>query len=125
MAPKKFISDEDGAKQNFSLFKAVENVLEKAPIDQFTGAFMTILAFYNEYDEAALGPAYVNRFAHTWPYSVNDLTKLQVLNNLFMITCNPAARSTSLKQVSLERTMDKGFSNEARQRVMNFYKQYM
>lgn len=121
MKPGRLIKDEDGAKTQLALFTLINGVLNTPKPEEFVSAWNTILAFYNEYSDTVFGLRMINRFLHMWPGSQTAYRMLLAANNLIMLTANPKTRSGGLKQVNLDKTMSQGFTDLARQRIMEFY----
>jgi hypothetical protein len=121
MKPGLLIKDDDGAKIQNSLFVLINGVLNTPKPEEFVSAWNTILAFYDEYSETIFGLRMINRFLHMWPGSQTAYRMLLAANNLIMLTANPKTRAGGLKQVNLDKTMSQGFTDLARQRIMEFY----
>lgn len=121
MKPGRMVKDEDGAKMQQSLFTLINGVLNTPRPEDFVSAWNTILAFYAQYSDSVFGIRMINRFLHMWPSSHTAYNMLLAANNLLMLTADPKTRANSLKQVNLDKTMSQGFTDLARQRVMEFY----
>lgn len=121
MQPGRLVKDEEGAKMQYALFTLINGVLNTPRPEDFVSSWNTILAYYAQYNNSIFGIRMVNRFLHMWPGSQTAYNMLLAANNLIMLTANPKTRSNSLKQVNLDKTMRQGFTDLARQRVMEFY----
>lgn len=121
MKPGKPIAPENGARQQFSLFKIIQGVVNNTSQEEFKKLWAVILAFFNEYKEGVFSDRYIFRFAEYWHHDPKDLAAFQRIINLIKITADPETRSVGLKQVDLTRTLEEGFSEEGRQKVVGFY----
>ena len=115
------MSGETGIKFQVSLWKVILTTLSRSSREEFKSAWNLILNYFNKFRDTTFSEAYVFRFAEQWHLSTVELKMFQSIINLIHLTCNPATRAIGLKQVDLERTLSTGFTDEARQRIMNFY----
>ena len=126
MAPKKPITTDAGAKQQYNLWMAIKNITSVVTRDQFDAAWSLLLAYFKEFGNGALSELYVHRFNDAWAWDPKELTMLNVSINLLKRTIEVETKNIPLlKQIDLEKTLATGFSDEARQRIMNFYAKYM
>lgn len=122
MNPSMVVTEDNGAKQQYNLFKAIHNVLENSPPDEFKKTWNIILAFFNEYKNTVFSDRYIYRFSEYWQWSEDHLTAFQRLINIIKLTCEPSTRTAGLRHVDLDRSLAVGISDNARQKVTNFYK---
>ena len=123
MKPNTQISWEDGHRHQYTLWKTLRLIIENTPADQFRQSWNIILMFFNKFGgrgEVFHGTK-VFRFSEMWNRDEVELAAFQNLLNLIILTCNPATRKSSLKQVSLEKTLKQKFSEAGRQKVIAFY----
>lgn len=109
---------EDGAKNQYALWKTIEGA-SKLPMDQFRKAWNIILAFANT--NPCFNDRYIFRFAEYWIWNTDELDAFQRILNLIKLTADPEKRVNGLKQVSLDRTLEKVFTQEAKQNIIAFY----
>lgn len=122
MAPGKPIANDAGARNQYNLWKAISFVVETAPVDEFKKLWNILLSFFEEHKNGVFGDRYVFRFSEYWLWSQHELNGLHRVLNIIKLTSNPAERAKGLKQVSLDRSLTEGFSDDARQKIITFYK---
>lgn len=117
------VDDATGARYQYTLWSTIKNVINNYTPKDFKDAWNLILAFYKNHsgDGDAFSPKRINRFAHAWHYPEEELTALQAINDLIMLTMDHTKRSGNLRLISFEKTLRVGFTEEGRQRVMTYY----
>ncbi len=121
MAPGKPITAEEGSRRQYALLTALRSVIESAPEGEFKRLWNLVLAFAHLHKDGVFDGRYINRFAESWHRSVDELSALQRLINLITITADSETRSNSLKSFDLTRTLEFGFTDSARARLVGFY----
>lgn len=121
MFPKKMITEADGVLQQYYLWKAIQGVVCNSSSEEFNTLWSILLAFAQRHKDDVFHDKYVHRFAHRWNWSADELEGFQNIINLIKVTADPEKRKTSVKTVSLEKTMAKGFTEDAKQRISVFY----
>ena len=121
MKPGVPVAPDRGARHQYAIWKTILSVLENAPKAEFNSLWNIILAYFNNYKDGVFGDRYLFRFSDQWIWSENDLTAMQNIFNLLMLTANPATRKEGLSKVQLEKTLSTGIADEGRDRVNLFY----
>lgn len=122
MMPGNAISDDAGARQQYMLWKALIFVIDESPSDEFKKLWNIVLAFFEEYKKTVFHDRYVFRFSEFWQWSDTDLTAMQRIINIIKLTCNPDTRTTGIRKVDLNRSLETGISDNGRQKLVSFYK---
>lgn len=122
MAPGKQVEVNAGARSQYSLWKAISYVVETAPSEEFKKLWSILLAFFEEYKDKAFHDRYVFRFSEYWMWPLTELNGLHRIINIIKLTSNAKERTKGLKQVDLDRSLAEGFSDEARQKLISFYR---
>lgn len=121
MAPGKIIDNVNGARKQQALWNCIKDVLEKSTFEEFSNLWGVILAYFDNYQNTVLHDRYIFRFAESWQYSNQELSTFHRVLNLIRLTHSPAERSIGLKQLDMAKTLEKGLTEAARQKVINFY----
>ena len=121
MAPGQLMDNNKGAQYQYSFWKLISSLVESAPQEEFKKLWSILLAYFDEYQKGAFAEKYVFRFSEYWHQNVDELSAYQRILNLIKLTANQANRSKGLKQIDMARTLELGFSEQARQRVLTFY----
>lgn len=121
MAPLKPISPEEGARAQYSLWKALSTLLENGPDNEFKKLWELILKYFDNYKDGVFGDRYIYRFSQNWTWAKTENEAYIRLLNLIKVSANPITRSMALRQVNLDATMQVGFSEMAKNRLISFY----
>lgn len=128
LAPRKVISDKNGANIQMRLWTTIKNLINRdQSYDEFKTTWNVILSYYREYGDErdVLGMRYSNRFFHEWPGTFDDSMCFQLIIQLLQITVEPDQnrRARAMRLVNLDRCFPANiFSDDARQRVFQYYK---
>lgn len=121
MRPRKPILSEKGAEFQYQFWKTLQAVAEHSSNEEFKSLWTIILAYFDKYQEEAFHYRYVNRFSEYWSHDVDELSAYQRLINLIKLTAVPKERALGLKQINLNLSLGLVFSEQARQKITNFY----
>lgn len=121
MAPGKPVSDDDGAKYQYALWKTIQTTIDFSAVDEFKSLWALLLGYFNHYKKGALHDQYIYRFSEYWVYSLDDLDAFQRILNLILLTRDPSTREKGLRQQNFDRTLQLGLTEAGRQRLINFY----
>ncbi len=122
MRPGVPVSGEKGNQFQYTLWRALFNIIHNAPVAQFKTLWQLVLEYFKVYHGSVFDDRYLNRFSEFWKQNRKELDGFQRLLNLIKLTANPATREQGLKQVDLDKTLSAVFSDEGRNRVISFYK---
>lgn len=120
MAPGKPMPVKTGAANQYTLYKMLSNVCNM--VDGFNVCWNELLKIFNENKKGALAERYVFRFAEELPGTKEEHEAFFRLLNLLILTADPETRKENLKQVSLYKTTQDGFTETARNNINQFYK---
>lgn len=123
MQPGRPITDTEGMQHQYTLWRTIHSVVHQVTHEDFAKHWNLLLAFFAQYqgDNQVFHDRYVFRFSEHWTRDESELQAFQRILNLIKLTSNPNTRKQNLKQVSLNRTLEVGFSEEARQKLLSFY----
>ena len=102
------------------LWNLISNAIEVND-GSFKARWNLILAYYKQYANAALGAMYVNRLSANMNLSPAKLITFQNINHLAMVTADPAARDSGVKQTDFKRMMV-GLNSTATSNIIGFYR---
>ena len=122
MDPRDRISDDDGARQQYKFWKTISNIAENISGDEFRKCWNILLAYFNQYKNDVFHDRFIFRFSEFWQWSEYELNGYHRILNIIKLTADPDTRDLGLKQVSLDRSLTDGFTDLARQKIINFYK---
>lgn len=120
MNPTKPIENTDGAKMQGSLFKIIQNVINREET-YFRQIFTAILAIFTHDKSGAFKEANVYRFMDN--IAINDIERKAFVRLLNMIRLlgPKESRATALKQIDMTQTLQFGLTDAGRQRVFSFF----
>jgi hypothetical protein len=122
MAPGKPVSNDDGAKFQYQLWKTIHNLAHNAPLPEFRSLWNLLLAYVHNHKQGVFADRYLFRFSEYWIQSIEELNGFQRILNLINLTCDPGTRVLGLRQVNLDATLSEAFTEDARQRILSFYR---
>lgn len=122
MAPRRPVSDEDVLKYQEQLFSRLKDILERAPVTEFSRLWNIFTAFVKEYKDRAFSPRYSHRGIKEWRRDPQDFQVLSSLLNLVYTAITSEGSTSMLQRVSLESSLKTGLSDDARGRLTLFYR---
>lgn len=122
MKPGMPVNASAGAVAQYTFWNVIKNIAHNAPGNEFKSLWNILLGYFEEHKNGVFHERYIYRFPEAWHKEVKELTAYQRILNLIKLTANPATRQHALKQVDLDRTLSEGFGEEARNRIISFYK---
>lgn len=120
MAPRKPVTDAQVNQNQIKLFRAIQRCVEQLDVD-FTGTFAKILALFEEHKTGVFHETRIYRGMEIIELSQDDRNCFMRMINLLKGTSNVQARSLTIKQIDMARTLQYSLSDAARNRIMNFY----
>lgn len=123
MKPGMPVNPDEGARNQYMLWRTIQGVIENSSTEEFKKLWYIVLTYFNNYKTEAFGERYVFRFSEYWVQSEEELKAFQRILNLIILTADSKTRTKSLSQVSIPRTLEEGFSELGRQRILSFYNQ--
>lgn len=122
MAPGKPMNAVDGGHNQVLFYRTMQNVINLVERD-FQLLFATILKLVadNSGSSGVFGPTYFVRWSATASLSPDDRKGFVRLCNLLMATAPVQGREQALRHVDMQRTLEFGFSEAGKKRVMAFY----
>lgn len=123
MQPGKPVEPNQGARNQYSFWRVIYNVVEKSNQEEFKPLWKILLAYFNQYNKRndVFYYRYVNRFSEFWVNGEDELRAYQKIINVMGLTCDPESRSKNMKQFDMNRTFDVGFTEVGRSRLIQFY----
>lgn len=123
MAPNKPMGDIEGAREQYKLWKMLEQVLLSYNSEDFRVLWNIILMYFNQYSAHldVFGLYNIYRFTYSWEHSPKDLEHFNKILNLITLTCDPNKRAAGLKKVSFKVMFKDDFPQEAVNRLSAFY----
>lgn len=94
-------------------------VITTAPANEFKRLWNLAIAYFSEYKDSSLSPRYYGRGAKDWKRDPGQFLVLTSLVNLLEVSATDIDSVHS--QVDVGAIADKGFSEEARGRLIGFY----
>jgi len=122
MAPRQPMTIEDGRRYQASFSNILKVILNQKDTDgDFDKCLTALLRVFDLASKSTLSEHYVFRFLEHVEMTTEDIGTFTRIVNLLSITAPVKGRKEALKQIDFNKTLRTGFSDEARQRIMNFY----
>lgn len=109
-----------GGAHQLAFYMALRQVCE-TETTEFREAFKLILEYFRQYKDGALGDRYIFRFTENIQLTNTAMRPFLGLINLLRVAAEAKSREQVLKQVDLTRSLETGFSDQARQRIIQFF----
>lgn len=120
MAPGKMIAEADGARCQATLFRALQTAINLVEQD-FQLLFATILKIVDEHSKGCFGIRHAYRFSDVLTMSTSDRHGFARILNLMSTAAPVAGRNNAMKQVDMIRSLEYGFTEAGKRRVLTFF----
>lgn len=123
MRPGMQMTDQVGASNQVIFWRVLRSMVETEN-DEFGLVFGTVLAMFNKHsdDEAVFGDRYLFRWTEQMNLERDGREAFFNLATLMRVTADPKSRALAVRtQIDITRALDKGFTEQARQRILAFY----
>lgn len=124
MDPKKSQNQDEAIRKQVGLYRAIILTINRNNED-FNKTWDAILRIFNDHKDGAFHEKAVFRYMAFITLDEDKRTTFRRLINLIKITAPLPGRSIALRQVNMERTLSIDVTEEGRNRVLNFYRQWM
>ena len=114
---------EAGNKMQSQLALVYSDIIEKYSVQDFRSCWSILLLFAKLHRDTSFSSSNINRYSHLWTGTERKLTGFQMLNNIVLLTCDPATRARNVRmQIDFSKSLEKFYSPEGAQRVVSYYK---
>ncbi len=123
MKPNRQMPEDVGARNQVNLYRAFQ-FLVSTHTDNFRELFATVLKIVDDTKSGPFGvfeDRYAYRFTSSMNLNKNDISAFERFMNLLLVTSNVKSRATISKQIDINKTLQYGFNDEAKQRITSFY----
>ena len=121
MAPRKPITEVDGARYQVQLYRLLTTVINRLE-DDFTPVFTAILRMFDEHSNGVFKETSVFRFIPQLTLAEPDRRQFLALLNMLKVLAPVKGRQIAIKQVDMTRTLGgKAISEVGRQRVLAYF----
>jgi hypothetical protein len=122
MRPNRPITMQEAAEQTQSLYRVIESIFKNNKTQEaFNAAWSKFLGIVKQYRNEHFHESRVYRGVPQWSLGNIAYVKFTRLIQLALETCEEGANSKFLKTINLDRFFTEGFSEEDKQKIMNFY----
>ena len=120
MAPGKMVTDAVGAKHQVLLFRCIQTAINGVEKD-FPLLFATILKVADDHVEGVFNARYLFRFMKDISLNADDRQAFMRIMNLITTAAPVSGRVNAVKFVDFGRTLEFGFSEEGKKKVLGFF----
>lgn len=120
MAPRRPITDKDGSVLQAQLYNQLINLINKEE-EHFSQLWSGVLRYVEKEITGVFSHTHAFRFMDNIPLNPDQQSAFASLIHLLRLTGPVQSRKENLKQVSLDKTLQKGVTDSGRQRVLAFY----
>jgi hypothetical protein len=120
MKPGRQMSNEAGARHQVSLYRNIQFMVNTG-CEDFNNLFATVLKFVDENSKAAFSARYAFRFTDQMVLNKNDIQGFIRFMNLLTTAAAVKGRNEAIRQIDFNRTLEYGFTDEGKQRILHFF----
>lgn len=120
MAKQKPVTVEEGSRQQVKLFRAISTIINHSG-DEFEAAFTTLLKLFEEHANGVFAETHLFRFFEVIQLQEADRKAFQRILNLIKLMGPVKSRQVARNQVDFARSLEFGFSEEGKQKVMAYF----
>jgi hypothetical protein len=119
MAPGLPLDIKDGVFLQQGLWKLIQTISNTD--DDFDQSFKILIDFFREYKGTTLSERYIFRFVENMTMGSENIRAFQSVINIIMIAATTINKRDVKKQVDLNRALNSGLTEEARQRIISYF----
>lgn len=120
MKPGRQMNPIDGARHQVNLYRTFQFMVNNESKD-FTKLFATVLRIVEELRTGAFGDRYAFRFTDVVQLNKQDINSFTRFLNLLSTAAPVKGRQDAIKQIDFSKTLEYGFTDEGRQRILAFF----
>ena len=120
MKPGRQMQPSDGARHQVNLYRLIQFFVNTQSND-FNNLFATILKIVDEFKDGAFNGRYAFRFTESMVLNKNDINSFTRFMNLLTTASAVKGRQEAIRQIDFNRTLEHGFTDEGKQRVLHFF----
>jgi len=121
MSPGVRITETDGAFQQQQLWNGVIYFLLQQPPQIFVAGWTLFLQKVLEHRTGCFSPMYINRFRENLKLPLDQRRNYERMVHLAYTTCDPKARTLSMKQIDMHQILSMLPREDMRQKIIAFY----
>ena len=120
MKPGKQMDEAVGSRHQLSLFRVFQ-FLVNSESDDFNNTFAVVLKMVDDNIDGCFSPRYSHRFTNTMLCSATDVDGFNRFMNLLTTASAVKGRAQAIKQIDFTKTLQFGFNDSGRQRILSFF----
>lgn len=122
MANEQFVTDK-GPEEQAKLFRNIMDIITKTDDASFQDGMNFLMLLFQEHGDEGepLSAANLYRFQENIPLRAVELQLYPNLMRVFTQLCDPTTRARDARAISFERAFQYGLSEEARNRLVNYF----
>lgn len=117
------VNEEDGIKQQVSLFNTLNEVLNKSESSEFRTLWSIVLLFAKVHRKDSFDSNMLTRYTYLWSLGEEKMRAFLNISNIIMLTCDPATRARNVKfQIDFSKSTERYYNADVTQKLISFYK---
>lgn len=121
MGPRAEMKGDVGSAQQYNFWMAIRKAINQTDNQEFRKQWFLLIAYFKQHKDTAFALHRVFRFSEYWNRSTDELKQFQRILNILYASANPEPNRSVDKEVNLDNSMAEGFSETARQNVIQYY----
>jgi len=120
MAPNMTQHDHSGSQHQLALWGTLKAAMNKNVLE-FKPCWDLVLGYFKEHRAGTMSDMYVARFFSAINLSDVEIKAFQHTLDLCALTCDPATRSITLRQINLNAVTAVGMTEQAKANIISYY----
>lgn len=121
MKPGLPVDSKKAAVHQLQLYRVLNSFISKVTGEEFTQVWSVVLALFYQEADGVFHDIYVARGFDNIELPAASITAFQNLLHLCKVTADYKVRNLALKQLNLEKALQTGFTEQARQSLLSYY----
>lgn len=121
MAPKRPVSVTDGARQQVSMFRTIQNLINNEE-NNFSELFTALLKFINHHRDGVFHDTHVFRFYENMVLNSDELKAFTNIMHVLRAMADPSTRALASKSINFQRALQFGLTDRGRSKITDYFK---
>jgi hypothetical protein len=121
MAPKRPVSVTDGARQQVSMFRTIQNLINNEE-NNFSELFTALLKFIHHHRDGVFHDTHVFRFYENMVLNSDELKAFTNIMHVLRAMADPSTRALASKSINFQRALQFGLTDRGRSKITDYFK---
>lgn len=121
MAPGNYVTEAQGAQQQTFLCRLMQRVVNRISDEEFESCMETLLNWFDEHRQGVTSDNYRGRFAASLTMTEEEIQFFNRVGMFLFLVSDKKLRQTVLKDMSIDYYTEIGFTENGRQRFLQYF----